>query len=135
MSVLITDEKEDVDMEGCPTSNGNPNGSASGTTSTGAPGNGNCSAGVVGGNGKGRKSDMPVKKEPDTGGGTGGDGESKDGDEDIKLPIHAVATHPVSYDICQYSEKINSRRLNSTYFTVTELSPFWRMYKMSAIFL
>lgn len=96
MSILIADEKEDVDMEGCPTSNGNPNGSALGTTSIGAPDNGNSPAGAVGGNGKGRKSDMPMKKEPDTGGGTGGDGESKDADGDMKLPPHAVATHPVS---------------------------------------
>ena len=54
--------------------------------------------GVVGGSGKGRKGDMPIKKEPDGGGGTGADGESKDGDVDMKLPLHAVATHPVSND-------------------------------------
>jgi hypothetical protein len=80
-------------MEGCPVSSSNPSGSALGTTLTGAPGNGNCSA-VIGGNGKGRKSDMPMKKEPDTGGGTGGDGDNKDSDGDTKMPLHA--THPVS---------------------------------------
>lgn len=92
-------------MEGCSTSISNPNGSASGTTSTGTPGNGNCSGGVAGGGGKGRKGDMPVKKEPDAGGGTDADRESKGGDVDMKLPLHAVATHPVSNGICQCGEK------------------------------
>jgi hypothetical protein len=92
VSIVTTDEKEDVDMEECPTSNGNPNGATSGTTLTGAPGNGNCSTGAVGGNGKGRKNDVPMKKEADT----SGDGENNNGDGDIKLPLHAVATHPVS---------------------------------------
>jgi hypothetical protein len=41
---------------------------------------------------------VPIKKEPDGGGGTGADGESKDGDVDMKLPLHAIATHPVSND-------------------------------------
>ena len=82
-------------MEVCPTSNGNANGSASGTATTIASGNGNPSVGMVGGSGKGRKGDMPVKKEPDVGGGTGADGESKDGDVGMKLPLHASATHPV----------------------------------------
>jgi hypothetical protein len=39
---------------------------------------------------------MPVKKEHDAGGGADADGENKGGDVDIKLPLHAVATHPVS---------------------------------------
>lgn len=84
-------------MEGCPTSNGNANGSAAGTATTSASGIGNPSVGMLGGSGKGRKGDVPIKKEPD-GGGTGADGESKDGDVDMKLPLHAVATHPVSND-------------------------------------
>jgi hypothetical protein len=96
ISVPISDEKEDVDMEGCPTSNGNANGSASGTTTTGASGIGKPSVGAVGGSGKGRKGDVPIKKEPDGGRGTGADGDSKDGDVDMKLPLHAIATHPVS---------------------------------------
>lgn len=85
-------------MEGCPTSNGNANGSASGTASTSASGIGNPSVGAVGGSGKGRKGDVPIKKEPDGGGGTGADGESKDGEVDMKLPLHTIATHPVSND-------------------------------------
>jgi hypothetical protein len=48
---------------------------------------------------------MPVKKEPDAGGGTDADRESKGGDVDMKLPLHAVATHPVSNGICQCGEK------------------------------
>ena len=83
-------------MDGCPTSNGNANGSASGTTTTGASGIGNPSVGTVGGSGKGRKGDVPIKKEPDGGGGTGADGERKD--VNMKLPLHAIATHPVSND-------------------------------------
>jgi hypothetical protein len=115
ISVLISDEKEDVDMEGCPTSNGNGNGSASGTTTAGASGIGNPSVGVVGGSGKGRKGDVPIKKEPDGGGGTGADGDSKDGDMDMKLPIHAVATHPVSND-----SNIVSRSVKEKFYTHSE---------------
>jgi hypothetical protein len=85
-------------MEGCTTSNGNANGSASGAITTNASGVGNPSVGAVAGSGKGRKGDVPIKKEPDGGEGTGADGESKDGYVDMKMPLHAIATHPVSND-------------------------------------
>ena len=85
-------------MEGCPTNNGNANGSASGTAITSASGIGNPSVGAVGGSGKGWKGDLSIKKDPDGGGGTGADGESKDGEVDMKLPLHTIATHPVSND-------------------------------------
>jgi hypothetical protein len=101
-------------MEVCPTTNGNPNGLASDTASAAAPGNGTSSGVMVGGGGKGRKGDMPVKKEPDAGGGIGADGESK-GDVDVKLPIHAVATHPVSSDVCHFAERRNRGNMNNTY--------------------
>jgi hypothetical protein len=130
---MITDEKEDVDMEGCPTSNNNPNGSASGTASTGTPGNGNSSGGIAGGGGKGRKGDMPVKKEPDAGGGIGADGESKGGDVDMKLPLHAVATHPVSNGNCRCDERCSGGKVNRYFMSTVSLSPLLRMYKQSAV--
>ncbi|XP_069703690.1 paired amphipathic helix protein Sin3a isoform X2 [Periplaneta americana] len=87
------DEKEEVDMDSCLSSNTNPNNSASAATPTGPPAIGNSSTSATG-VGKGRKGDIPIKKEPDAGGGAGLDGDNKDSDGEVKLPLHAIATHP-----------------------------------------
>lgn len=77
------DEKEDVDMETCMNSNDNINVSVSITGGT----TGNT------GSSKGRKGDAPVKRDPDRGGSVP-DGDGKTGEGDLKLPLHAVASHP-----------------------------------------
>ena len=81
----MTDEKEDVDMETCINNNDSANVSGPATSST--TGSGNT------GSSKGRKGDAPVKRDPD------GGGNIVEGESDVKLPLHAIATHPVS---CMY---------------------------------
>ncbi|PSN32659.1 hypothetical protein C0J52_12290 [Blattella germanica] len=87
LNFLLADEKEDVDMDGCINSSDNPSGSVS--TPSGTSGSGNSGGG---GSSKGRKSDAPTKKDPD-GGGSAPGGEMKV-DDDVKLPLHAIASHP-----------------------------------------